>query len=52
MIGFYQWGQRVAYLSNGSLQVTEAYIGTQLNLGNFAFVPGRNGNLTFKKVVN
>lgn len=52
IIGFYQWGKRVAYLSNGSLQVTEAYIGTQLNLGNFAFVPGKSGNLTFKKVVN
>ena len=52
IIAFYQFGQRVAYLSDGKLQVTEAYIRTQLNLGNFAFVPGKRGNLTFKKVVN
>lgn len=52
IIGFYQWGQRVAYLSDGELQVTNAKIMTQLNLGNFAFVPGKSGNLTFKKVVN
>lgn len=52
IIGFYQWGQRVAYLSDGELQVTNAKIMTQLNLGNFAFVPGKSGNLSFKKVVN
>lgn len=49
IIAFYQFGRRVAYLSNGELKVTQATIETSLNLGNFEFVPGKNGNLTFRK---
>lgn len=49
VIAFYQFGQRVAYFSDGELKVSQASITTQLNLGNFEFVPGKNGNLTFRK---
>ncbi len=42
---------QVAYLTNNKLMITEAQVGTSLQLGNFAFVPNPNGNLSFKKVV-
>ncbi len=51
-VGFYQFGTKVAYLSNNQLMVTEAYILTSLRLGNFGFIPHETGNLSFKKVVN
>lgn len=50
-IGFYQFGEKVAYLTNNKLMVTEVQINTSLKMGNYAFVPGAKGNLTFKKVV-
>ena len=50
-IGFYQFGSKVAYLTNNSLKITNAEITNRLDLGEFAFIPGKKGNLTFKKVV-
>lgn len=48
-ISFLQDGSEVAYFSNRKLYVTDAEIMHSLQLGNFAFMPRANGNLSFKK---
>ncbi len=49
-IAFSQNGVEVAYLSNNKLYVTDGEFIHSLQLGNFAFVPRSNGNLSLKKV--
>lgn len=41
----------VAYFSNEELYITNARILKSIRIGNFAFVPRENGNLSFRKVV-
>lgn len=48
-ISFLQDGAEVAYFSNRKLYVTDAQILHSLQLGNFAFIPRANGNLSFKR---
>jgi len=48
-ISFLQDGAEVAYFSNRRLYVTDAQILHSLQLGNFAWMPRTNGNLSFKK---
>lgn len=48
-ISFLQDGAEVAYFSNRKLYVTDAEILHSLQLGNFAFMPRENGNLSFKR---
>ena len=50
VINFLQNNEPVAYFSNNKLYVTEAQILRSLRLGNFAFIPRKNGNTSFKKV--
>ena len=50
-ISFLQDGAEVAYFSNRKLYVTDTQILHSLQLGNFAFMPRENGNLSFKKVL-
>ena len=47
-ISFLQDGAEVAYFSNRKLYVTDAEILHSLQLGNFAYMPRSNGNLSFK----
>lgn len=47
-IRFLQNNGEVAYLSNNQLYITNAQILKRLDLGNFAFFPRENGNLTFR----
>ena len=49
-IGFYYEGTKVAYFSQNKLHVLDGEFENSLNLGNFAFLPRKNGNLSFKKV--
>ena len=49
-IGFYENDMKVAYISNNQLYITNATVLTRLHIGNFAFVPRQNGNLSFVKV--
>lgn len=49
-ISFLQDGAEVAYFSNRKLYVTDTQILHSLQLGNFAFMPRANGNISFKKV--
>lgn len=49
-ISFQQDGAEVAYFSNRKLYVTDTQILHSLQLGNFAFMPRDNGNLSFKKI--
>lgn len=49
-ISFLQDGAEVAYFSNRKLYVTDTQILHSLQLGNFAFMPRANGNLSFKKL--
>lgn len=49
-ISFLQSDTEVAYLSNQKLYVTDAEFLNSLQLGNFAFIPRANGNLSFRKV--
>lgn len=49
-ISFIQNGAEVAYLSNNKLYVVDGEFTNSLRLGNFAFTPRANGNLSFKKV--
>lgn len=51
-MSFFQSGQEVAWFSNNQFHVTEAEFTTSARIGNFAFVPGSGGNLSFKKVVS
>ena len=48
-ISFLQDGAEVAFFSDRKLYVTDADILHSLQLGNFAFMPRTNGNLSFKK---
>lgn len=50
-ISFLQDGAEVAYFSNRKLYVTDTQILHSLQLGNFAFMPRDNGNLSFKKIL-
>lgn len=40
----------VAYFNNQKLYITDAEILASLRIGNFAFIPRPNGNLSFKKI--
>ena len=51
-IQFLQGSLEVAYFSNQKLYVRDGEYINSLQLGNFAFLPRANGNLSFKKVVN
>ena len=50
-VAFYDSGAEVAYLSNNRLYVTDGEFINSLILGKFAFLPRKNGNLSFVKVV-
>lgn len=47
-IRFLQNNVEVAYISNESLQITDATVLNSLTLGNFKFIPRANGNLTLR----
>ena len=47
---YYDNGTEVAYFSNQALHVTDGEFLHSLKLGNFAFMPRENGNLSFKKL--
>lgn len=49
-ISFQQDGAEVAYFSNRKLYVTDTQILHSLQLGNFAFMPRANGNISWKKI--
>ena len=49
-ISFMDAGIEVAYFSNNKLYVTDGEFINSLQLGNFAFIPRSNGNLSFKKL--
>lgn len=49
-ISFLDSGLEVAYFSNNKLHVTDGEFINSLQLGNFAFLPRENGNLSFKKL--
>lgn len=51
ILGFYQSGNRVAYLSDNKLYVTDGEFINSLRIGNFGFVPRSNGNMSITKVV-
>jgi hypothetical protein len=40
----------VAYISENKLYITNAEILSEIIIGNFAFIPRKNGNLSFKKI--
>lgn len=50
IMGFYEEGNQVAYLSDNKLYVTDAEIVNRLALGRFAFFPRSNGNLTLRYI--
>jgi hypothetical protein len=47
-ISFLQSGNEVAYINNNKLYITDGQFLHSLQLGNFAFLPRDNGNLSFK----
>ena len=52
-LAFKENGQKIAYISNNSLVITNAEIRNKLSLGNesrgwFDFIPRTNGNLSIK----
>ena len=49
-ISFFQNGSEVAYFTNNRFYVRDGEFTNSLTLGNFAFIPRSNGNLSFKKV--
>lgn len=49
-ISFLDNNTEVAYFSNNKLYVTDGEFLNKLQLGNFAFIPRSNGNLSFTKV--
>lgn len=49
-ISFLESGSEVAYFSNRKLYVLDGEFLNTLRLGNFAFLPRANGNVSFKKV--
>lgn len=46
-LAFLQNGQKIAYISNNKLYITDAEVQNQLVIGKFAFIPRTNGNLSF-----
>ena len=51
IIKFEQNGVPVAYIDNNTLYITDGQFLNSLRIGNFAFTPRANGNLSFGKVV-
>lgn len=51
-ISFFQSAQEIAYISNSKLYNTMVEVMHSLQIGRFAFIPRKNGNLTFTKVVS
>lgn len=49
-LSFLQNNVEVAYFSNRKLYVTDGEYTNSLTVGNFAFIPRKNGNLSFTKV--
>jgi len=49
-ISFLQDGAEVAYFSNRKLYITDTQVLHSLQIGNFAYMPRTNGNLSFKKI--
>ena len=49
-ISFLQDGAEVAYFSNRRMYITDAQVNHSLQIGNFAFMPRANGNISFKKI--
>ncbi|MDO4504283.1 MAG: phage tail protein [Clostridia bacterium] len=49
-ISFLQNGIEVAYMTDNKLYITDGEFLNSLQLGNFAFYPRSNGNLSFKKI--
>jgi hypothetical protein len=49
-ISFMQSGLEIAYISNNKLTIKNAQINERLGLGNFAFIPRENGNLSFNHI--
>ena len=49
-ISFLQDGAEVAYFSNRKMYITDAQVNHSLQIGNFAFMPRANGNISFKKI--
>lgn len=49
-ISFLENGSEVAYISNRRMYITDVEVINSLIIGNFAFLPRNNGNLTFRKV--
>lgn len=49
-IQFLQGGKEVAYFSDEKLYVTDGQYTNSLQLGNFAFIPRENENLSFTKI--
>lgn len=49
-LSFLDGGAEVAYISDRTMYITDAHFLASLRLGNFAFVPRDNGNLSFVKV--
>lgn len=49
-IKFLDEGTEVAYISDKQLYITDAHFLNSLRLGNFAFIPRQNGNLSLVKV--
>lgn len=49
---FFMKEKEVAYFSNEELFITDARILRSIRIGNFAFIPRENGNLSFRKVEN
>lgn len=46
-VSFKQAGTEVAYISDSKLYITDAEITRSIRIGNFAWVPRENGNLSF-----
>lgn len=49
-ISFMSGSDEVAYISNKRLYINDAVFLESITIGNFAFVPRSNGNLSFKKI--
>lgn len=49
-ISFLQDGAEVAYFSNRRMYIADAQVNHSLQIGNFAFMPRANGNISFKKI--
>jgi hypothetical protein len=49
-ISFMNGSNEVAYVNKDKLYITDGEFLAQLGVGKFAFTPGANGNLSFKKV--